>query len=240
MASLELQRLWKLAQIDRQIVEIRKQAASLGVWQREQAELEKLQAEEQEVGGSAKALRQEIADLELSQKADDAKRKKIHKEIFGGQVVNPKEIANLEKEIATIKKKQDSDADRLLELYELLPPAVTLQEEAEKKLKAQQEVIAQKRQEALTQKKTLEESFHKLGAARPEASKGISPTLLARYESIRKNHSGIGMVEIDKRTGNCSGCGMHLPVRVITMVREDKVAVCEACHRILYYTEGVV
>ncbi len=240
MPSAELQRLWKLAQIDRQIVEIRHQAAALQVGQRAQAELEQLQAEEGEVGGRARAIKQEITDLELAQKGGDEKRKKIQKEIYGGKVVNPREVANLEKEIESIKHKQDRETERLLELYDLLPPAAKAAEEVQARLKVQQEVMVKKRQEAMETKKKLEEAFHRLTAQRPDALKGISPTLLARYENIRKNHGGIGMVEVEKRTLNCGGCGMHQPERTITILKEDKVAVCEACHRILYYTEGAV
>lgn len=240
MPSTELLRLWKLAQIDRQILEIRTRAASLGIDARTQAQHEVLKASEQETGARAKELKGEITDLELSQKTDEAKIKKIDKELFGGKVVNPREVANLEKEIEITKRKRDQDADRLLELYDRLPPVNEAWERAKAALKAHQELLTQMRQKAEGTKKDLESAFHKLATLRPEAVKGVPPTLLAKYEAIRKNHGGIAMVEVDRKTGNCGGCGMHLPDRTIQQLKEDKTVVCEACHRILYYTEGAV
>ena len=240
MPSPEIARLWKLAQIDHQIVEVRNRAASLDVGQREQAGINALAAQVEEVGGKAKKLQQDVVDLELSQKSDEDKRKRIEKEIFGGKIVNPREVANLEKEVEALKRKRDKDAERLLELYDEVMPATEAWDELKKKVDALNEAIAKKRSQAGQTKKQIEDAFHQLTAKRPEAAKTIPPNLLARYETIRKNHGGIGMVELDKKTGNCGGCGTHQPERSIQMLKEEKLTLCEACHRILYYTEGVV
>jgi predicted nucleic acid-binding Zn-ribbon protein len=239
MPSAEIARLWKLAQIDHQIADVRNRAATLDVGQREQAALNGLAGEIEVVGGKAKKLQQEITDLEIAQKSDADKRMKIESEIYGGKVINPREVANLEKEIAIIQKKRDSDAEKLLELYEEAPPSLTAWDELKVKVDALNEAMAKKRATASVQKKQIEDAFHQLAAKRPEAAKAVPPNLLARYETIKKNH-GSGMVELDRKTGNCGGCGTHQPERTIQMLREDKLAQCESCHRILYYTEGAV
>ena len=149
-------------------------------------------------------------------------------------------MANLEKEIQIIKRNQDHDADRLLQLYDELPVANAAWEVVKGKLKAQQDAMALKRQGAEGTRKELEAAFQRLGTQRPEVAKSIPPNLLAKYEAIRKNHSGIGMVEVEKKTTTCGGCGTHLPERSIQQLKEDKTVVCEACHRLLYYTEGAV
>ncbi|HWD39150.1 MAG TPA: C4-type zinc ribbon domain-containing protein [Fimbriimonas sp.] len=240
MASGELQRLWKLAEIDRQLLEVRKRAASLNVGQKIQGEIAELQAEEAEVGGKARALQREITDLELAQKGDEEKKKRFHNELYGGKVVNPREVANIEKEIESIKKKQDSDAEKLLLLYDQLPPAKKAADAVQAKIDERQKALAEQRKKAIAEKQTLENAFKQLTAKRPEAAKGLSPSLLARYDAIRQKQNGIGMVEVDKKTGTCSGCGTHLPERTLTFLKEDKVATCESCHRLLYYTEGVI
>ena len=85
----------------------------------------------------------------------------------------------------------------------------------------------------------LEREFARLNKLRPEAAKIVNPTLLARYENVRQRHAGVGMSEVTKK-GACSGCGTNLPERTLQALREDKVGACEACHRLLYYTEGVI
>lgn len=240
MASTEMQRLWKLAQIDNQILEVRKRAASLDIGQKVQAEIDALHAQDAEIGGKYRALASERKDLELAQQSLEDKLKKFDKQLYGGSVVNPREVENIEKEIANLKKTREKQDDRLLELMEEEPPA----KEAADKILAQIEVkkqqLAEKRKAAVVVKGQLEEAFKTLNAKRPEATKGISPTVLAKYEAIRQKHGGIGMVEVDRRAVSCGGCGTKLPERTIEALKDEKMASCEACHRILYYTEGVV
>jgi predicted nucleic acid-binding Zn-ribbon protein len=241
VASAELQRLWRLAQIDRQIVEVRTRAAQLDVGQRSQAAIDKLMPEYEEAKSKLKSAEQNVTDLELKQKGDELKKKKkIHQELYGGKIVNPREVANLEKEIAMIQKHQDEDAEKLLELYDLLPAAT----DAYKAVAAKYDALVKQRDErrkvAVTEKAKLEAAFKEASAKRPEAVKGISPGLLARYDNIRQLHGGIGMVEAILKTSNCGGCGTHLPERTLSLLKDDKVAICEDCHRLLYFTEGAV
>ena len=98
MASAELQRLWKLSQIDSGLVEIRHKAAALDPGKKVTAELEELKKQDAEIGGHARKLSADLADLELAQKGIDDKLKKIDKELYGGKIVNPREVENFEKE----------------------------------------------------------------------------------------------------------------------------------------------
>jgi len=238
MASLELQRLWKLNQIDAGIADIRTRAAALDPSRALRPEIETLTQQEAEVGGAFRALHAEQTDLELAQKGIEDKLKKIDKELYGGKVVNPREVENYEKEIAALKKQRNAMDDRLLELMELIPPAQKKAEQAAARLTEKKRQLAVAKKTALETKEQLEAEYARLSKARPDALKGISPNLMARYDAIRKSH-GTGMAEILGRR-SCSGCGTLLPERSIVSAQDDKVVTCETCHRILYYTEGVV
>lgn len=212
----------------------------MDVGQRQQAEIDKLSPAHNEAHQKLKETQQRITDLELAQKGDDQKRAKIGKELFGGKVINPREVANLEKEIEIIKRKQDVEADSLLELYDELPPLRKAFDELAAKMNKLVAERDEKRKAAVAEKAKIESTFKELSSRRPEATKGISAGLLARYDNIRQHHGGVGMVEIIKKTGNCGGCGTHLPERTVSLLKDDKIALCESCHRLLYFTEGVV
>jgi predicted nucleic acid-binding Zn-ribbon protein len=240
MASLELSRLWKLAQVDRALAEIRARAAALDVGQKIQAEIAAIEREDTMVGGQARALRSELTDLELQQKSIDDKIKRIDKELYGGKVVNPREVENFEKEIAGLKKQRAKADERILELWELLPPAEKAAGEVQKRLDEKKEQLAGRRKKALEEKALLEADYKKYTAARPTLAEAVkNPTLLARYDNLRQRHAGIGMAEVTKKN-SCGVCGTNLPERTIQMLKDDKLVTCEACHRILYYTEGIV
>ncbi len=239
MASDDLRRLWNLAQIDNALNEIRKKAANLDVGQRIQKELDLLNTDFSEKNKVSTALSSELKDLELKQKTFEDKISKSDKTLYGGQVVNPREVEALKAEIESLKKQRDASDERILELYELVPPAKKLADAAEAKVAVKKKELSERRQVAIKEKEQLEKSYKEYATARPEKAKIVSPTLLARYEAIAKGHGGIGMVQALK-TGHCGGCGMHLAERTMQMLKDEKTITCEACHRILYWTEGLV
>jgi predicted nucleic acid-binding Zn-ribbon protein len=110
---------------------------------------------------------------------------------------------------------------------------------AQKQVAEKQAALNERRKSAMAEKKALEADFARLQAARPEAAKEVSPSLLARYEGIRERTGDTGMADLVKGK-SCGGCGTLQPTRTIETLKEDKLATCESCRRILYYTEGVI
>lgn len=239
MASADLRRLWKLHLIDVAIQEIRNRAANLDVGQKFLKEIEVLNAEYADKGGKAKALSAELHDLELQQKTIDDKLAKIEKELYGGKIVNPREVENFEKEIEILKRQRSSFDERILELWEIVPPARAVADKIEAAIADKQKLVAEQRKKAVAIKTQLEADFKQRTAERPAAAKEVNPSLLAKYEAIRPNHDGIGMAEFVKGR-QCGGCGTLLPERTLQNAKDDKVVTCETCHRILYFTEGVI
>ncbi|MEZ0327543.1 MAG: zinc ribbon domain-containing protein [Fimbriimonas sp.] len=238
MASPELSRLWKLAQVDRALIEIRTRAAALDVGQKLAAEIAALEKDESQT--LVRDLRAELKDLEWTQQTIQEKVKKIEKDLYGGKIVNPKEVQNYEKEVALLKKQSGGSDERIMELWGLLPPAEKAAEAVQKKIDEKTKELAERRKKALSDKTLLEQDFKKYTAARPQLAEAVkNPTLLARYESIRQRHAGLGMAEVTKRQ-SCGACGTNLPERTIQLLKDDKIVTCESCHRILYYSEGLV
>jgi uncharacterized protein len=236
----ELQRLWKLAQVDRALVDVRARAAALDPGKKLMAELQALEKVEQEVGGKARALLAEQRDLELQQLGFQEKLKRIDKELYGGKVVNPREVEHLEKETAALKRQRDAHDERLLELMEELPPAQEAAAGVESKIAEKKKQLAERRKQALVEKANLEAEYKRLNEARPAVAEAVrNPSLMARYDAIRQRHGGIGMAQVTKKH-SCGECGTNLPTKTVESAKEDRVVMCESCHRILYYTEGIV
>lgn len=239
MASAELSRLWKLHQIDAAIADVRNRAIHLDVGQKIQAEIDKIAAEDADVGAKARALAAELKDLELANKSIEDKLKTIDKTLYGGSVVSPREVQNYEKEIVVLKGKQATNDERILELWDLVPPAKEAADKITARLEDAKKRLAERKKTALAEKTAIEAEYARLNALRPDAAKGISSSLLVRYEDIRKRHGGIGMAQVSKKN-TCTGCGTLQPERTLAGLKDDKVITCETCHRILYWTEGLV
>jgi uncharacterized protein len=237
MASPDLRRLWKLHQLDAAITDIRNTAAAMDVGKKLTAEIESLTKQLAE--HPYKKLHTEQQDLELQQKSIDDKRTKFEKELYSGKVVNPREVEGYEKELAILKKQKSAIEERIFEIWEASPEPKVEFEKIEATLNQKKKDLVETQKKAVTQKAQLEADFKTKSAQRIEAAKDQNPSLLAKYEGIRKNHHGIGMAEVIKRR-QCGACGTLLPERTLQGCLDDKTMTCETCHRILYYTEGVI
>jgi predicted nucleic acid-binding Zn-ribbon protein len=130
--------------------------------------------------------------------------------------------------------------ERVMELWDLVPPAEAKVAERSKEIEALKGQLAEKRKLAVGLKSQIEEEYKRLTGARAQVALDVrNPTLLAKYESIRQRHGGQGMAEITK-SGHCSACGTHQPERTIELLKDGRPTTCESCHRLLYFTEGVV
>jgi predicted nucleic acid-binding Zn-ribbon protein len=238
MASLELARLWKLHLVDSAIHDIRHRAATLDPGKAAQGAVDKLVAEEPTRAGEFHQLHGEQLDLELANKTVEDKLKRYEKDLYGGKIVNAREVENVEKEMTILRRQRDKNDERLLELMDLVPPAKKRADAYQAELDRAKAALADARKKAKELRAKLEADYAENTKLRPERAKVISPALLAKYEALRQKHT-TGMAEVIKFR-NCGGCGMVLAERVLVALQEDKVATCDACHRILYWTEGVV
>ncbi len=237
MDSPGLQRLWRLHEIDSGLVEIRKRAAALDPGKVLMADLRALENHYEATG--VKALSSELTDLELKQKGFEEKIKKIDKELYSGKIVNPREVEAFEKEKDMFRRQRAELDARVLELYELVPAATKAADDIKKKLDAKRAELGDYQKRVLKEQERLKAEFSRLSAMRPEAAKAIDPGLLVRYDAIRNNQGGVGMSKVTKLS-TCEMCGMKLPVKSIEIAKEGRVVTCEACHRILYFTEGLI
>lgn len=239
MPSPNLQRLWKLNEIDAALVEVRKRAAAMDPGRALMAEIADLEKELEEKGGGAKKIAGELADLELANKGIDDKLKKVDKELYGGLIVSPREVEAFEKEIAMLKRHRGENDEKILALWETSPAASGEAAEVQKRIAAKRAELSNFQKLAMKEKTRLEAQFKELSASRPEATKGLDATLLARYDAIRKKNDGVGMSQISKQS-RCGACGMAIAVKTIESVKAGRIETCEACHRLLYYTEGLI
>ncbi|MER3497084.1 MAG: hypothetical protein C4320_10245, partial [Armatimonadota bacterium] len=109
-----------------------------------------------------------------------------------------------------------------------------LQAEFDTERKAAQ--LEVRRQQIAAEKLTA--ALAELEPQRVELAAKIEGPLLARYEELRARHKGIGMARITK-TNNCGACGNAIPPRQLEALRDGKIVQCDACRRILYYSDGL-
>ena len=155
-------------------------------------------------------------------------------------MVNPREVENLQKEIEALRRQRAGLDERILELWELVPPAKEAADKIEKAIADKKTELGEYQKKVVLAKHQLESEFKKQSSLRPEVAKLVPPAMLSRYDAIRQKHGGVGMAQINRQKGACGACGMQLPTKAIESAKEERMVTCEACHRLLYYTEGLV
>ena len=239
MDSMDLRRLWALHEVDAELADIKKRAAGLDIGQEENKAIQALEALHAESSKLYHDLLAAQSDVTLQKQGAEEKLKQYEKKLYDGGVTNPREIANYEKEVENLKKQVEAHTSRLADIHKAIPPLKIKEDELNEKRDALKKRVAAKLVEARKLKPQLEEAYKAAVAGRAAKAKVVTPGLLARYEAIRNRQQGVGMGMITKDQ-NCSACGTNQAAKVVESVKTGRIVTCEACHRILYYTEGVL
>jgi hypothetical protein len=233
MLDSGLFRLFQLHHVDAALQELKAHAAALDVGQEDARELKAKMEEFEPVRALARALRQEQTDLELKQKQLQDKKKASEKKLYDGSMVNSREIAALEKEIALLGEQIDAADMRLLELLDEVPAAQQNAKKAEIILVKIQKRIQEKKEAAQEEHKKLQADYAALSQKRAPAWAKVPKTLLDPYEALKGKIGAPAMAVVNDQ-GRCGACGILVPERAREMVRQDRMVPCESCKRYLF------
>jgi predicted nucleic acid-binding Zn-ribbon protein len=231
-ATLALEQLWDLQQVDAQLARARAQQAALDDGSALREQLEAAQRDAAESAARLRECQAALRDQELRLETTEAKQKKIEGDLYGGRVSNPKELASLQEDLAALARARDQLEDRILALLDQLEH---LKEEAGRS-DAAYRTLEQRLSAHLAEyevaRSRLDAEIAALTSQRAERASVLEPRLLKKYEGIAAQESGIGIVAIQQ--GRCGGCHNAVPLDFVTRVRSGRVVTCERCHRILY------
>lgn len=186
----------------------------------------------------------EVDDLEREQrKADtdvDLVRQRSAKDrdlLDSGTIHDAKQLMSLQQELESLARRQSDLEDVELEVMERL-------EQAQHRLdglRAEREALASELDEAVAARDAalavLAEEESRAAAHRTESAQAVPADLLALYEKLRADHSGIGAAALHR--GRCEGCRIELTPVDLERIRSasaDEVLRCEECRRILVRT----
>ena len=225
--------LYRLQQIDSQLDTAR---ITLQNVERELSDNSMIQAAEQTLDQAEKKHQAELKYLRDAENKSYDVRVKIElseASLYAGKIQNPKELQDLQNEIASLKRLMITLEDRELE-------AMMAVEEAEGNLihtrQAMNEIQANQIEHnaALSGERTkLLSQIERLDSERNATLPPIPAVDLSLYEQLRKSRNGVAVVKISSRA--CDACGATLTAAVIQSTQSTGQLVrCPMCSRILY------
>jgi uncharacterized protein len=225
--------LHRIQQIDTQIDQAE---ASLAEIDRLLAADEGVRLAKQAVEVAEKQLhqaRQNLKQTEFSVQEQQIKIAQSESTLYSGKVRNPKELQDLQKEIASLKKYLGTLEDHQLEAMLALEDAEIQDQAARQALDQTQASFAEKTSGWRGQRDQLVRNLERLQAERSAALSPIDTQSLNIYNNLRKRKSGIAVAVA--REGSCSACGAGIRPSELQEVRAAQtLAFCSTCGRILY------
>lgn len=225
--------LYRLQQIDTQISQ---HEASLAEINRLLAGDESVREARQSAEQAEKALltaQKRLKETEFAVKEQQIKIAQVESTLYSGKVRNPKELQDLQKDIASLKKHLGTLEDQQLEAMLGVEEAEEAQKISQAALAKASAAFAEQSAGWLGQKDQLDRTLGRLQSERSAALGPVPPESLKLYENLRKNKRGVAVTTA--REGSCAVCGAVMRPSEIQAARAATEPVyCTSCGRILY------
>jgi predicted nucleic acid-binding Zn-ribbon protein len=153
--------------------------------------------------------------------------------LYGGSVRNPKELQDLQSEVAALKRFLETLEERQLETMLAVDEAHAKNQEALKILKKYRAQAEKQQAELIQERDQIQRENGDLLLLRKSTDSMIAPEDLEIYESIRKQRGGVAVAKVKEQA--CGACGSTLTAALFQAARSpSQVVLCDSCGRILY------
>ncbi len=225
--------LFRLQEID---IELDAHRARLGTIEQALSSSPAVLAAQQQVLRSRDAFnaaRVRVRTLELEAQTHGEKIADAERRLYSGAITNPKELRDLEQDLASLRRRRSAAEEQELE-------GMIAAETTEGEMVAAQTRLQQAEAEALqTQGNLLEERRHlqqraaQLAGEREAVAGSVSAEDLVLYQRLRQSKRQRPVARLEE--GNCAACGEEMSSASIHEARRGAALVrCTGCERILY------
>lgn len=175
------------------------------------------------------AVQQRDLDLELGGLADKISRSE--QRLYGGTVKNPKELADQQAEIASLRRRHQRLEDDLLAVMIEREEAEEVRAQAQERVSETETRWSVQQADLAVERDALYAWLAKADQVRAALLPNIDPGDLAVYDSLRRRKGGLAVALV--RGGSCSACGVIVSPGLKWQLREGKRGHCSNCDRIL-------
>lgn len=225
--------LYRLQQVDSQMDQIRARLDAI----RETLENDvKLRAANKAVSASEAENNLSNSAVKASEAEVESQRIKIeHAEasLYGGQVKNPKELQDLQMEVASLKKYLVTLEERELEAMVHAEETQKVLDEANDKLQQIQETLKAQNRDLTIESDSLNKDLENLEPERNAVIENIEEAYIKIYQQLRQKKNGIAVASFEENS--CSACGTTFTQSQQQSARSvDQLFDCPTCGRIIY------
>jgi predicted nucleic acid-binding Zn-ribbon protein len=229
-ASLGLHRL---QQVDRQIDHARLQLDNIRQTLENDVELREANKQLETTEADHHRVLYELKNAAAEVTAQKIKIEQAESSLYGGKVQNPKELQDLQKDIASLKKHLATLEERELEAMIKAENAENDLQNTQTKLELIQARLGNEHKKLIADQSVLTVKLEQLAEEREATLAPIESSMLQIYENLRKQKHGVAIAEVSDNS--CASCGATVTASLQQNARSQKqLAHCTSCGRILY------
>jgi uncharacterized protein len=225
--------LFRLQQIDSHIAQIETRLAQIQKTLEDNAELqaalEQVKTAEEEQRASERAQHNSEDEAQNQQ----IKIQQAESSLYGGVVRNPKELQDLQADIASLKKHLAALEEH--ELQDMLKTEATQAsvKKAQIELSLVQARLSNEHHDLFEEKESLIGELNRFQSERQAAVSTIEASVLKTYEELRLQRRGVAVAQVLDNA--CGACGTTLTPAVQQTARHAaEIVRCPSCGRILF------
>ncbi|HEY5834367.1 zinc ribbon domain-containing protein [Streptomyces sp.] len=210
----------------------------------EHAELERLGADLAQLRDLLVAARTEESDTareqtKAEQDVEQVRQRAVRDQqrMDSGAVTSPKDLENLQRELASLAKRQSDLEDVVLEVMERREVAQERAAELAERVESVQAKVSEAESRKSAALEDIDAEGFTVAKDREVLAAGVPDDLIKLYDKLRAQQGGIGAARLYQK--RCEGCRLELNITELNEVRAapaNAVVRCENCRRILVRT----
>lgn len=224
--------LLTLQKIDLEIQDKMKLLRQIQEALRNDAGLNELRQEHEKVREELEYLESMQLELDLELRGISEHLEEQEALLYSGQIRNPKELAHLQREIESLKRRRDQLDEKLLASMERTERMRRQFKDLEKRLKELEATWEEQKARWEEAERKVKRYLVYLRRQREELRRVLPPGDLALYDELVRSKGGVAVAEL--KEGVCGVCGVSVSQGKIEAVRRGTdLVTCSNCERIL-------
>ncbi len=227
------QHLYGLQQVDLEIESASRRLKEIAASLVESNELKRARKMVVEAQARLAKRRARMKDLDLEVSSLSHKIETDEQRLYSGRVTNPKELASLQDEVASLRRWRDKKEDDLLEVMVAAEEGEAALADAQAILTQVSETWRAEQGDLAEEQARLQARLQELVEQRKSLVAAIGPEDMAIYERLRQRKAGRAVALV--KDGICQGCRMNPPTSQVQHARSGtELVFCNNCGRILH------
>jgi len=224
--------LYRLQLVDSRMDEIRARLEEIRQTLENDAELRRAKKQATETDETLKQAQHTLKQAEAEVDKQKIKIEQSEANLYSGNVKNPKELQDLQNEVAALKRHLATLEDRQLEAMLEEEAAEQSNQTALDKLERVNTRLADQNKSLTAEQADLNKEIERFEAERQAALAPLDANLLTIYEELRQQKWGLAITAVSD--GACDACGTTLTPALNQSARSSQLCYCPTCGRILF------